>query len=724
MEPRVLVKGQNVALDPETKGLRMSVRWASRGDAVDVDLVALIIGEDRRVRSDADMIFYNQPGTGDGSVVHAGKVLGDGHGTDDVSVDIALLADDVTGLTVAASTDGAPFSEIDELQWCVFLENGEATVIYTVDGLTTERALVLGELYRRAGSWRLRAVGQGWEGGLAGLATDYGVSIDAEDVEPGNNATGDEEFDVIETPTTIEAAGDPTVVESDLTRSVIADSDLGQTQVGVEQNDADLPAKNAEELPPVVDSPSAGKASTARVRVTAVKSAAVPTMRLADDAGWQPSRLFSIAGIGGVEEQEKRATSALLWAMSAVRPLGRSLTARATAPAGAVETFLEVGFPLGDQRVIPDGVIRIARGGRVWTALVEVKTGDAILHRQQLENYLRLARRRKYDVVVTISNEVSTDPGIHPVTVPAGLLEKVTLVHLSWSEVMHEIRMLLSHHPFTDPLPMWILAELLKYLEHPRSGTMAFHDMGVTWVPVREAVAAGTLRSGDRKTEPLVLAWHRLVRQLGLGLTARLGVPVKQSLPRRLMSDPDLRNREACQRLADAGVLTATFKIPDAAGPITVSADLRTTQIRTSLEVQAPKEGSLPRRVSWLSRQLKAAPDGLLVEARFDPRPETTCERLGDIREHPGTLVPGREWEPTSFTISKVQPMGTKRSGGRGSFVSTVTNALDIFYADVVEHIRPWTPPAPQLPAEDANSITSPTKQLSAQADEEHAPVQ
>ena len=58
------------------------------------------------------------------------------------------------------------------------------------------------------------------------------------------------------------------------------------------------------------------------------------------------------------------------------------MTARATAPAGAVETFLEVGFPLGDQRVIPDGVIRIARGGRVWTALVEVKTGDAILHRQ------------------------------------------------------------------------------------------------------------------------------------------------------------------------------------------------------------------------------------------------------------------------------------------------------------------------------------------------------
>jgi stress response protein SCP2 len=722
MEPRVLVKGQNVALDSEIRSLGMSVRWTCSGDAVDVDLVALIVGDDHRVRTDADMIFYNQPGTRDGSVVHAGKVLGDGRGSDDVSVDISLLADDVAGLIIAASTDGAPFSEIDEIQWCACLENGDPTVTYTVEGLTTERVLVLGELYRRAGSWRLRAVGQGWEGGLAGLATDYGVSIDADDGEPHDDATGEDEFDVIEPTHTTGAIGEATYPEAALPGPVIVDPDSGPTLAGPESNNV-AASNGAVKPPPIAEGIAGEKVSATRVRVAAVKSAAVPSMRLADDAGWQPSRLFSIAGIGGVDEQENRATSALLWAMSAVRPLGRSLTARATAPAGVVETFLEVGFPLGEQRVIPDGVIRIARGSRVWTALVEVKTGDGVLHREQLVNYLRLARHRKYDVVLTISNEVSTDPGIHPVVVPAGLLEKVTLVHLSWSEVMHEIRMLLSHHPFTDPLPMWILAELLKYLEHPRSGAMAFHDMGVTWVPVREAVAAGTLRSGDRKTEPVVLAWHRLVRQLSLGLTARLGVPVKQSLPRRLMSDPDLRNEEAAHLLADTGVLTATFKVPDAAGPITVSADLRTTQIRTSLQVLAPKEGSLPRRVSWLTKQLKAAPDGLLVEAHFDQRPETTCERLGDIRQHPGTLIPGRDWEPASFTISQVQPMGTKRSGARGGFVSSVTNALDTFYAEVVETIRPWTPPAPQLPAEDATSITSPTNPLGELAEEEYAPA-
>lgn len=56
--------------------------------------------------------------------------------------------------------------------------------------------------------------------------------------------------------------------------------------------------------------------------------------------------------------------------------------------------------------------------------------------------------------------------------------------------------------------------------------------------------------------------------------------------------------------------------------------------------------------------------------------------------------------------------MGTKRSGARGSFVSTVTSALDTFYADVVENVRPWTPPAPQLPAEDSSPMTSALKSI------------
>jgi hypothetical protein len=43
-----------------------------------------------------------------------------------------------------------------------------------------ETAYVSGELYRRDGGWKFRAVGQGYAAGLAGLATDFGISVDEE----------------------------------------------------------------------------------------------------------------------------------------------------------------------------------------------------------------------------------------------------------------------------------------------------------------------------------------------------------------------------------------------------------------------------------------------------------------------------------------------------------------------------------------------------------------
>ena len=52
---------------------------------------------------------------------------------------------------------------------------------------TTETAFIGGELYRRAGAWKFRAVGQGYASGLAGLATDFGISVDE---EPGASGPG------------------------------------------------------------------------------------------------------------------------------------------------------------------------------------------------------------------------------------------------------------------------------------------------------------------------------------------------------------------------------------------------------------------------------------------------------------------------------------------------------------------------------------------------------
>src|SRR5690606_38581762 len=140
----------------------------------------------------------------------------------------------------------------------------------------------------------------------------------------------------------------------------------------------------------------------------------------------------SVIGVGAGEEQERRATAALISTMQSVRPFARAICARLGAPAGLFEGFVEVPYERGESKVIPDAVLRVARGGRVWTALLEVKTGNGKLDRTQLENYLDVARRKKYDVVVGLSNDVPASAGELPVEVDRRKLTKVALRHLSW----------------------------------------------------------------------------------------------------------------------------------------------------------------------------------------------------------------------------------------------------------------------------------------------------
>ena len=164
--------------------------------------------------------------------------------------------------------------------------------------------------------------------------------------------------------------------------------------------------------------------------------------------------------------------------MMAVRDFGRALVARFGGPAGSIETYLEVPFTLDERTSIPDGVIRVARAGRIWTALLEVKTGTSPLRNEQVERYLDLARQQGYDAVITLSNDLAPVGGMHPVAVDGRKLRKVALHHISWSEVLHEAQMQLAHRGVDDRLQAWLLAELIRYLEHPRSGAASFDDMG------------------------------------------------------------------------------------------------------------------------------------------------------------------------------------------------------------------------------------------------------
>lgn len=425
---------------------------------------------------------------------------------------------------------------------------------------------------------------------------------------------------------------------------------------------------------------------------------------------WHQARLIPTSGINGAEEQERRATSALLAVFRAVDEFGRALLKDVGAPAGRAETFIEVPFVLGDARVIPDGLIRVRRGSREWTALVEVKTGKNELRTDQLEHYLDVAKEQGFDAVVTVSNEISPVPGQHPTKVDKRKLRKVALHHWSWSYIVATAVMQKEHHGVSDPEQAWILGELIRYLEHPRSGALEFDDMGPSWVSVREAVSSGTLRATDKGAQTVVERFDALLRFTSLRLGRQLGTDVVPVISRKELGDPALRSQRLLDELVTTGIFSGSIRIPNTVGPIDVHADLRAGRITCAVDVDAPGNGRPLTRVNWLVRQLKHAPDSTRIEVfAARSRGAGAAELLSLVREEPKLLVLDPTRELRSFRVAVTAPMGAKRGRGRGAFIDSVLDLVDSFYGDVLQHLKAWSPAPPKLrePEPDQSALVS-----------------
>ncbi|WP_018545787.1 TerD family protein [Streptomyces sp. LaPpAH-108] len=162
-----MTPGSNVPLP----AARVSVDVAA---PVRLDVSGLLLTADGKVRSDADFIFYNQP-SGPGVAYRSG-----GGAPDAITVDTAAVPPDIEKIVVTASPDaaGQTFQGIEPTATIRDADGGAVLATFTPPSLGSETALVVVEIYRRNGQWKARAVGQGYANGLAGIATDFGVTVE------------------------------------------------------------------------------------------------------------------------------------------------------------------------------------------------------------------------------------------------------------------------------------------------------------------------------------------------------------------------------------------------------------------------------------------------------------------------------------------------------------------------------------------------------------------
>jgi len=426
-----------------------------------------------------------------------------------------------------------------------------------------------------------------------------------------------------------------------------------------------------------------------------------PTAKSSEEQ-WLPARLIPTSGIKGVDEQERRATSALLAVMMAVPEFARSLLSKVRAPTGQLKTYIEPSFTIeSGARIRPDGALVIRRGNTTWRALAEVKTSTNELDRSQVEAYLELARAEGFNALITISNQLGTATDAHPLTVDARKTKSVRLHHWSWVEILSEAVMQREYRGVSDPDQAWILGELIQYLQHPQSGAMEFQDMGPNWVAVRESTRDGTLRSNDRGVNDVIVRWDQFMQYLCLFLGRDLGVGVDQVLPRKEQNDPGARRTHLVQGLTTDGTLEGTLRIQRAIGDITLTASLRARTVTTSIQLEAPQDGRPTTRVNWLTRQLADASPDLRIDATFvGSRASTSC-KLGQLIGDPAKLLlPDKSKAPRTFAVCMMADMGSKRGGVKGSFIGEATDLLLTFYRTVVQELRPWAGTAAKLPTQ------------------------
>ncbi|MDG9717947.1 CAP domain-containing protein [Streptomyces sp. DH24] len=170
---RELVPGGNVALPGGVVTVRVPGPF---------DVSALVTDDGGKVRDDGDFVFYNQPSA-------PGLALRG----DALTLDPARLRPGATRVTVAVSPaePDTPLSALPPPVARVTDAGGRPVARFAAPRPGEETVLLLAELYRRGDRWKLRALGQGYADGLAGLARDFGVDVtDDAPPPPGAAASG------------------------------------------------------------------------------------------------------------------------------------------------------------------------------------------------------------------------------------------------------------------------------------------------------------------------------------------------------------------------------------------------------------------------------------------------------------------------------------------------------------------------------------------------------
>ena len=172
-------KGQKIPLNED----KLVVTFERNVTALEIDTSAFLLGADGKAASDNDFIFYGHP-------IHkpsASVIYSENDGA--IQIFLEQIPRNVERIAVTATIYEADkrkqnFGQLTGAFLKVKSFTGIEIATFKLDTFTVETAIVLCEIYRHKGNWKLNATGAGFKGGLAALCKNFGIDVSDEMTAP------------------------------------------------------------------------------------------------------------------------------------------------------------------------------------------------------------------------------------------------------------------------------------------------------------------------------------------------------------------------------------------------------------------------------------------------------------------------------------------------------------------------------------------------------------
>jgi len=371
---------------------------------------------------------------------------------------------------------------------------------------------------------------------------------------------------------------------------------------------------------------------------------------------------------------------------------------------GQIYVFTEIIFPeFSDLRV--DGLLLIVKNGIIRDAAIfEMKNGANEINKEQIENYLKIAKVYDIPRLITVSNQFVSDPTQFPVNIK--LYKNLGLYHFSWTYLLTLAHILLSDNDtnIADEDQIEIMREVVNYLEYEKSGVYGFNQMKKGWSSIVEKVNSGaSLKQNDPDLEDTVISWQQEEKDMALILSRNLGVFVNSG-EAKYRGNLKTRLNDDKKKIINNKFLTSILRIKGAVSDVKVKALFEKRIVEMSVSLKAPQDKTTRGQLGWIKHQIKNCnkknekifqkiKNEILIEIII--KNSNKSERIGLTNiDNIYTEIKNREIK--EFKILFVKDYG-KKFASRSKFVEIIEEMVVNFYSGIVQFLYKWEKSAPKM---------------------------